>query len=212
MSVDAEPKSGSHDPRSASHAVGSRLRRLRNLKGLSLRALASEIGVTASLLSQVENGQVNPSLDTLLRLAAGLATPVSYFFPNDESHQETEQGPEPPERTASPVVRSAHRERLEFIDGVIWENLLPHPEPDLEWVVITYPPRAPEPPPLLRHGGNDYGLVISGEVTVALGFEEYRLSPGDSIAFDATTPHRVFNNTPASASAVWLIRNRHRSQ
>ncbi|MPZ52439.1 MAG: cupin domain-containing protein [Acidimicrobiia bacterium] len=136
---------------------------------------------------------------------------MSYFFPEDDVEQETKQELPASEPSELHVVRSEHRDRLEFTDGVTWENLLPQPEPDMEWVLINYPPGAPEPPPLLRHGGKDYGMVIVGKLTVTLGFEEYGLQSGDSIAFDATTPHQISNQTTEPASAVWLIRNRHRA-
>lgn len=191
----------------AALAVGRRLRDVRTSKGLTLRALASEVGVTASLLSQVENGQVNPSLDTLLKLAASLATPVSQFFTEDEPVL----AERPADVAEHPVARVGARDLLTFPDGVTWENLLSQREPDLEWVLITYPPHMPHPPPMLRHGGKDYGLVLSGELTVALAFEQQTLGPGDAVSFDGTTPHRVWNATDEPATATWFIRNRHRA-
>ena len=41
----------------------------------------------------------------------------------------------------------------------------------------------------LRHDGREYGLIISGTLQANLGFESYELGPGDSIAFDSSTPH-----------------------
>src|SRR5688500_16583881 len=62
------------------HDIGRRLRERREAQGFSLRALADRIGVTASLLSQIETGQVNPSVDTLFALADGLQMSVAEFF------------------------------------------------------------------------------------------------------------------------------------
>jgi transcriptional regulator with XRE-family HTH domain len=207
VTANRQPSGAPPNRPTASLAIGQRIRDVRNAKGLSLRALATEVGVTASLLSQVENGQVNPSLDTLLGLATCLTTPVSQFFVDDHP-----SAPEcPTSSEAQSVVRAGARDHLAFPDGVTWENLLSQSEPDLEWVLITYPPHTPDPPPMLRHGGKDYGLVLSGQLSIALAFDEQVLGPGDSIAFDGTTPHRVWNPTDQLATAAWFIRDRHRA-
>jgi len=47
----------------------------------------------------------------------------------------------------------------------------------------------------LRHDGREYALILSGTLTANIGFESYDLEPGDSIAFDASTPHEYLNKT-----------------
>ncbi len=64
--------------------IGTRLKRLRTLRGLSLRQLAAESGLSATMLSQVERGVTEPSLATLRRLAAAFGEPVASLF-EDES-------------------------------------------------------------------------------------------------------------------------------
>ena len=110
--------------------IGKRLRDLRGAHELSLRQLAKLIGASPSLLSQIENGKVTPSVDTLYLLAGALSTPVASFFgePDDA----------PQLGTGARVVRSAHRQRISLEHGVTWENLLPSEESGLRFMEISY--------------------------------------------------------------------------
>ena len=58
---------------------------------------------------------------------------------------------------------------------------------------------------LIRHQGREYGYIISGTLGVQIGFQEHVLSPGDSIAFDSTTPHRLFNVGDEPVHAIWFV-------
>ena len=57
----------------------------------------------------------------------------------------------------------------------------------------------------MRHHGREYGYVISGTLYIQIGFREYELDPGDSIAFDSTTPHRLFNTGDVPVHAIWFV-------
>src|SRR5687768_11799802 len=92
--------------------IGSRLRDLRGARELSLRQLARLIGASPSLLSQIENGKVTPSVDTLYLLSAALGVPVAAFFG---------ESPGPVEPSGAWVVRAADRKKLVLEHGVRWE-------------------------------------------------------------------------------------------
>jgi mannose-6-phosphate isomerase-like protein (cupin superfamily) len=57
----------------------------------------------------------------------------------------------------------------------------------------------------LRHDGREYGLIISGTLQANVGFESYELGPGDSIAFDSSTPHEYLNKTGDYVHAIWVV-------
>lgn len=177
-------------------AIGRRLRDLRSARELSLRQLAKLIGASPSLLSQVENGKVTPSVDTLAMLARALGVPVAAFFGDAEA---------PRPSGGAWVVRREDRQRLELEHGVTWENLLPHDEPGLRFMEIRYPPGATSGEQLLRHGGRDLFVVIAGELTFGVGFGEHRLGPGDSISFADFEPHRVRNDGTTEAVAIVCV-------
>jgi transcriptional regulator with XRE-family HTH domain len=175
--------------------IGRRLRELRAARGLSLRQLAKLIGASPSLLSQVENGKVTPSVDTLYQLAAALAVPITGFF--------TDTGPAP---EAGPVVvRAADRQRIVLEHGVTWENLLPRDLPDLRFIEVAYAPGASSGDAMLRHAGRTLFLVLAGELVLRTGFAERRLGRGDSVAFGAFEPHQLRNEGTAEARAVVCI-------
>ena len=184
------------EPRSADAArIGGRLRELRARRGLSLRQLAKAIGASPSLLSQVENGKVTPSVDTLSLLAGALDTQVGTFFGTAA------------EGTVAPgaVVRAADRQRIELDNGVTWENLLPGEERGLRFMEIRYGPGATSGEHFLRHPGRDLFVVLAGELMFKVGFAEHRLSAGDSISFGDFQPHHVRNVGSVEARAIVCV-------
>jgi quercetin dioxygenase-like cupin family protein len=57
----------------------------------------------------------------------------------------------------------------------------------------------------MRHGGREYGYLLTGRLDVQVGFENHSLSPGDAIHFDSMTPHRLSNPYPEPCTAVWFV-------
>ncbi|MHB8868370.1 MAG: helix-turn-helix domain-containing protein [Thermoleophilia bacterium] len=105
-------------------------------------------------------------------------------------------------------VRRADREKI-VIDGfgglLVWERLTPEHESFVDFLEIQYECGASSAQNLMRHSGREYGLVLEGELTVNLGFEEFTLGVGDSIAYDSTQPHRLTNRGDTLARAVWAV-------
>jgi transcriptional regulator with XRE-family HTH domain len=175
--------------------IGRRLRELRATRGLSLRQLAKLIGASPSLLSQVENGKVTPSVDTLYQLAGALAVPITGFF--------TDAASVPP--AGAVVVRAAGRTRIALEHGVTWENLLPRDVPGVRFIEVAYAPGATSGDALLRHPGRTLLVVLAGELVVRIGFDEHRLGPGDSATFGEFEPHQLRNEGSVEARAVVCI-------
>jgi len=61
----------------------------------------------------------------------------------------------------------------------------------------------------MRHNGREFGVVLAGELGVKVGFEDYVLRPGDSIAFDSSIPHRLHNDAEEVVTAIWIVVGRH---
>lgn len=175
--------------------IGRRLRDLRGARGLSLRQLAKLIGASPSLLSQVENGKVTPSVDTLYLLAGALGVPVTGFFADDVARDDP--GPR--------VVRAGERSRIALEHGVTWENLLPDELPGVRFIEVRYAAGATSGEAFLRHGGRSLLLVLAGELVVRTGFSEHRLAVGDSLAFGDFEPHQLRNDGALEARAVMCI-------
>ena len=180
-------------------SLGARLRDLRATRSLSLRQLAKHIGASPSLLSQIENGKVTPSVDTLYLLARALEVPVATFFAVGGT------GADASALGGADVVRHGERARIQLEGGVTWENLLPREERSIRFMEIHYAPGADSGDAMLRHPGRDLFLVLEGELTFLVGFGEYRLTAGDSISFGDFQPHRLRNPGTAPARAIVCV-------
>ena len=187
-----------------SAGLGARLRVAREQKGMTVRGLARYVGVSPSLVSQIELDRVNPSVSTLYALVTELGMTMSDVFGDS--------------RPGEPVVRQLRggdglaerpetRRVINLASGVRWERLTPHSDRDVEFLYVVYPVGAASCPEdaLMTHGGKEYGYVTSGTLGVRVGFEEYELGPGGSIAFDSSSPHRLWAIGDEPVHAIWLV-------
>ena len=184
--------------------VGSRLRSERERLGISLRELARRVGVSPSLVSQIELDRVNPSVSTLYALVSELGMTMSDVFGDSGPEQPVVRRPPDDDGLAE---RPDTRRVINLASGVRWERLTPHSDRDVEFLYVVYPVGAESCPEdaLMTHGGKEYGYVISGTLGVRVGFEEYELGPGGSIAFDSSSPHRLWTVGDEPVHAVWVV-------
>jgi transcriptional regulator with XRE-family HTH domain len=188
-------------------ALGARIRQQRQAAGLTVRGLAASIGVSPSLISQIERGRATPSVATLWSIATELGLPVADLFSNSE----VQVGPTPTDGNgSSPVQPHETRKAITLAGGVRWERLTAATDTELDFVYIVYPPGSAScaENALTRHGGREFGYVISGTLAVEMGFDEYILRANDSISFDSTTPHRLRAVGDQAAVAVWAVMHR----
>ena len=184
--------------------VGNRLRVERERLGISLRELARRVGVSPSLVSQIELDRVNPSVSTLYALVTELGMTMSDVFgdsrPGDRAAAALRGGDGLAERPET-------RRVINLASGVRWERLTPQSERDVEFLYVVYPVGAASCPEdaLMTHGGKEYGYVASGTLGVHVGFEEYELGPGGSIAFDSSSPHRLWAIGDEPVHAIWVV-------
>ena len=89
-------------------------------------------------------------------------------------------------------------------------RLSPKADPDIDFLYLVYDSGSESTPTnaLLRHGGKEYGYVLSGRLQVTIAFTVYELGPGDSIAFDCTRPHRFANVGDEPVHAIWFVLDR----
>lgn len=196
--------------------VGARIRRARLESGLSLRALAREIGVSASLVSQIETGKSQPSVSTLYAITTALGISVESLFESREpagaavgatALRALAAFAADPGRRIGPLVTPGEREVLELDSGVVWERLGHVPGADVDFLLVTYRPGGASSGAdgLMRHAGTEYGYLTSGELVLTLGFEERILRPGDAVCFESATPHRYRNDGTEPAVGVWFV-------
>ncbi len=111
------------------------------------------------------------------------------------------------ENVRSPLVHPGERQSIDLDSGVRWEELAAETEEGVDFLHATYEVGGASTPDetLMRHPGREYGYVMSGTLGIQIGFDEYELGPGDSIAFDSTRPHRLFNKGSEPVKAIWFV-------
>lgn len=207
--------------------LGSRLRQAREEQHIGLRELARRIGVSASLISQIELGKSEPSISTLFSIVSELNLPVNEIV--FDSFETARGGPATPPAeaaprsrvqlrgnagSASPVQPPDSRRSIQLDSGVRWDRLTAHPDHDVDFLLLRYPPgsESTAPESLMRHNGREYGYVLRGCMTVTLGFDEFEVGPHHSISFDCTIPHRLANRGTEPIEAVWMVIGRRHNQ
>ncbi len=234
MGVDSAPPTGKHrrrrrmtaaerarlDRESLRDDLGHRLRAAREEKNIGLRELARRLGVSPSLISQIETGKTEPSINTLFAIVSELELSVNEIVfepresaseaasrPRDGAAPEEPRAAEAPEPPDSPVQRGTSRTSISLEAGVTWERLTAQPDHNVDFLLLRYPPGSESTPPhsLMRHNGTEYGYVLRGRLQVSIGFDTYEIGPGDSIAFDCTQPHRFSTVGEEAVEAVWFV-------
>jgi transcriptional regulator with XRE-family HTH domain len=180
--------------------IGRRLASHRARRGLRVAELAREVGVTPSLISQIERGQSRPSVSTLFALAQALDVPVDAFFRDaaPSAYDAARAG-------GRYLVRKENRAAIDIEGGVRWERLTRDTMEHLDFFELIYQPGAESHPRQYTHPGSEMVLVMRGLLEITVGFERCRLGPGDSIDFPSSMPHRYVNPGEQAAHAVTAI-------
>jgi transcriptional regulator with XRE-family HTH domain len=188
--------------------LGRRLRAERLGQGLGLREMARRLGISASALSQIETGKAQPSVSKLFDIVNLLGVSVDGLLAGDDgSRVVVARGHD----GFFSLQREGDHETLELASGVTWSRLTAGSFPGVEFLHVEYQPgaRSSSDGTFMRHAGQEFGYLLSGRLRVEVGFDHHELGPGDSISFPATTPHRLANDGPEPARAIWCILGRH---
>lgn len=189
----------------AADGVGLRLREARRRSGISLRGLAQQVGVSPSLISQVETGKTQPSVSTLFAIVTHLCVSLDEILGITgaaPTSAHTNIGP-----TSAVVQRGAENPVLEMENGVRWERLAAAPSGLVDSLFVTYAPGAASSirGELMEHSGYEFAYLTEGELTLQLEFESYVLHAGDSLQFDSGRPHLFSNRSSEVARGVWFV-------
>ena len=194
--------------------IGERLRSRRQEAGLSLRDLAERLGVSPSLISQIERGRANPSVSTLYAIVAELDISLDELLfdrrMDRSSAREARPDASVPDSPSGPIQRGNQRTRIRLASGVIWERLTTRSEPGTEFLYVIYEVGGASSPDdaYQRHSGHEWGYVLSGSLRVTIGFDDHVLQPGDAVSLESTTPHRLVNAGDTPVHAIWFVEGR----
>ena len=194
-------------------AIGEELRRVRLSRKLSLRNVASAVGVSASLLSQVETGKTQPSVSTLYALVNHLGVSLDGLTKGmSQSDGTATDGSVYEDGHHGIVQRRSENPLIEMENGVVWERLADGGRHDADPLMVTYEPGSSSSVEgkMMRHDALEYGLIIEGTLTLRIENDVFEIYPGDSFSFDANRLHLFENNSAKPARGIWfVIGNKH---
>lgn len=162
--------------------IAIRLKKLRELHGLSQRQLAIQSGVSNAMICLVERGKSRPSLGLLKAILDSIPISVSEFFTLDVDQ---------------PAKAFYRRTELTEIGSGLISYLQAgsnHQKSRLQLMLETYRPGADTGRAMLAHEAEEGGIIVSGRLEVTVGDQVSELGPGDAYLFNSRTPHR-FRNT-----------------
>ena len=195
--LEPDPSAAGGDGQSvAPHAIGARIRSLREGMELSLRELAERSGVSAATLSGVERGESSPTLAVATRIAGGLELSLSQLLRLDEGRHLV-------------VTRAGSGRRRRRSGHTVEELTPPLPGQRADVSRHSLEPGAftggPDDPPIHEPGSRETVVVLAGEVELLVDGSEHRLGRGDSATFDADLAHRIHNPGDEAAELLAVV-------
>lgn len=178
--------------------VGERIRAFREKQNLSLADMAGRTGLEEAFLSAVETQDLYPSLGPLLKIARALGVRLGTFLDDHVSRDPlvVRLG----ERTQE---MSMHADGSEPASHTYYSLGKGKTDRHMEPFFIEMAPEPEEAKTLSSHEGEEFIVVVSGQVELVYGREKTVLNPGDSIYYNSVVPHNLAAfEGPASIYAV----------
>lgn len=169
--------------------IGSKIKELRVVKGLTQEELADRAELTKGFISQLERNLTSPSIATLIDILQCLGTDLKHFFGDDEDNQ---------------VVFSKEdyfeKNDMELKNNIQW--IIPNAQKNLmEPILLTLEPGGstyPDNP----HEGEEFGYVLSGTVTIVIGSKAFKAKKGESFYYEAKYKHYLESKN--GAKLLWI--------
>jgi transcriptional regulator with XRE-family HTH domain len=170
--------------------VGTHLKNVRIMYGLSQRELAKRAGVTNGTISLIEQNRVSPSISSLKKVLDGIPMSLAEFFTLDLQ--------------ASPQVFYTREELTDIGDGNVLLRLVAAKRPNRAMAIMHehYLSGADTGEDMLSHKGEEGGIVISGKIELTVGGQSRLLGPGDAYYFSSAVPHRFRNLGPEACEII----------
>jgi transcriptional regulator with XRE-family HTH domain len=171
--------------------IGTRLRLVRQTYGLTQRELARRAGVTNGAISLIEQNRVSPSISSLKKILEGIPLSLAEFFTADFSPSNDVFF------AAADCAEIAHDAKISMrLAGRSNQGRA------LQMLFETYQPGADTGEEMLKHEGEEAGIIITGSLTVTAGPQERTLHAGDAYYFRSDIPHRFRNLGDAPCTLI----------
>lgn len=175
--------------------IGERIKKKRNEKNFSLRELASKVDLSASFLSQIEQGKASPSIENLKKIANYLEVKVSYLIEEED------------ESLGSFHIKREDRKFVESIDSKTSIALLTSSkiEKNMEPIMYEIKPGGESGRGFFNHNGEEFVYIIEGSLDIYIEDQLTTLNEGDSFYFKSSLNHRFKNNGKKLTKAIWVV-------
>ncbi len=171
--------------------IGERIRYFRQLKGVTLKKLAEDVGITSSMLSQIERDIANPSLNTLRTITSALDIPLFQIFVDNPVEAEC-------------IVHPESRKHI-VENGIVYELLTPDMNTAIEFCQLKLEKGCSTWDSAMRHKGEEVALVTQGSFEVSLGGIKYIMNTGDSLRIPPLVEHVWTNVGEDTAILVFAV-------
>lgn len=170
--------------------VGTHLKNVRTMYGLSQRELAKRAGVTNGTISLIEQNRVSPSISSLKKVLDGIPMSLAEFFTLDLQ--------------ADPQVFYGREELTDIGDGQVSLRLVAAKRANRALAIMHehYRPGADTGDDMLSHKGEEGGIILSGRIELTVGGQSRILGPGDAYYFSSAVPHRFRNAGSESCEII----------
>lgn len=176
--------------------MGSRIKKRREGFGLQMKELAKEIGVTSSLISQIESGKAFPSIVTLKKVADALHTTVGDLIGENEN------------QIKKPLLKLEERRFAKSNKKGTSSYLLSYhfPSKQIEPYFLHFDENADSKGVMTnKFPGQEFCFVLKGEFEATINRKKHVLEKGDSFYFDSSKPHVFKNIFKGEAELLWVI-------
>ena len=177
----------------AAPSLGDKLRDLRRSRQLTLQQVAERAGYTAGYVSQIEHDKASPSIASLKKIASVLGARIVDFFLDEDDNESVVLEP------SQWVGVSLERWKADIRQMV---RTVKHRRMQPFYTVIQPGGGTSED---YSHNGEEFGLVLQGELTLQVGSETYQVRKGSSFYYSSTLPHAWTNKTGALCVVVWVV-------
>jgi transcriptional regulator with XRE-family HTH domain len=181
---------GGHVTSRKEHDFGTRIRGLREEKGLSLEDLSGETGYPADLIAQVEEGAIAPPVALVLQLGRAFKVDIEQL-----------QGSQ--DREASRRRSKSHKKRVASYAYVPLTQ--PGEEKHLRAYRVSIEAQTEHKGVEYHHEGEEFVYVLDGGITIQVGQNTTSLKKGGSIHFNSALHHRLSNPTKETAELLVVI-------
>jgi XRE family transcriptional regulator, regulator of sulfur utilization len=185
--------------------VGSRIKRVRTEKGLTLKMVESRSGVSAAHLSEIERGETSPTLGLLARIASALGKSPAFFLEESELADVSFVGDKNRVRELAGGTGAARRSGAASIERLTAGI----PGGRLQVRRVELAPGSTYRGDRHSHAGSEAVIVLRGCVRILIDEQSHDLTAGDAVHFDASLPHGYINaSRDDDAVLVWVATRR----